>query len=333
MARRAHSFLLETFLSAEDREFNHEVLEGENTNAAEVIAHAMSLPFFGACRVVTVRDARRLSADDQKKISAALSSIPPSTRLILIDADSGSGPGGKQSISKQVEKSGMVVDCDAPARDALRSWITAEVATQGKGIEPVAAGVLAELIGNDLNRLSLEIEKIALYMDDQPKITKALVQKLVRKSTEETIFRMTDAVAEKKVAVALRVLDELLQEADSTHSILGMLTRQFRMLAQAKWLMELGYLPGPASAIPPKVTEKLPRTHNILPTLKSQSWLARKLIQQAGLFTEEDITRAFNRLLKADLSLKGIVAPGEQTPLHNPRMTMELLVMQLCGVK
>jgi succinate dehydrogenase flavin-adding protein (antitoxin of CptAB toxin-antitoxin module) len=37
--------------------------------------------------------------------------------------------------------------------------------------------------------------------------------------------------------------------------------------------------------------------HNILPVLKGQAWLANKLIQQARIFSDTDVSRAFNRLL------------------------------------
>jgi len=333
LIRRAHTFLLEMFLAPEEREFNHDLLEGGSATAAEVISRSAALPFLGSLRVVTLREVRKLSADDQKKIAASLGKLPSSTRLILIDPEEGSAAGGKETLSKEAAKIGVVVDCQAPEREDLRKWIAQEVAAQGKSIEPVAASMLCELIGNDLNRLSLEIEKIILYMDDQPKITKALVQKLVSKSTEETVFRLTDAVAEKKVAVAMKVLEELMQETDNAYAILGMLTRHFRLLAQTQWLMALGYLPGPAEAIPQRLTEKLPSTHSILPVLKNQPWLARKLIQQAKLFSEEEIFHSFGHLLQADLSLKGISAPDEELVQHTPRMTMQLLVMQLCGVK
>lgn len=334
LRQRALRFLQDQFLSPEEQEFNQEVINGAETSANEVIAQATTLPFLAACRVVVVRNVESIAAAEQTKIAEGFERLPPSTRLILIKAKSEDKPGkesrGKSSLESRAAEHGMVVECSAPTRDALKAWVMAEVKQRGSKIEPVAAGLLCELIGPDLARLSMEIEKMVLYMDEAPAITKNLVQKMVQKTSEETVFRLTDAVAEKKAAAALNVLDELMSEADSAYAIIGMLTRQFRLITQARWLMGLGFLPGPADRIPGDVTARLPKMHNILPVLKGQSWLANKLIQQARIFSDTDVSRAFNRLLQTDLALKGIEEDYHQSGVSEPRMAMQLLILDLC---
>ncbi|MCS6859244.1 MAG: hypothetical protein NZT92_02850, partial [Abditibacteriales bacterium] len=127
---------------------------------------------------------------------------------------------------------------------------------------------------------------------------------------------------------ALHVLHDLLDHGHPPELIIGQITRHLRLLFQARFLHDKGYrlrahLLG---ELPQEVAAALPQSNNLLTFLQAQSWAAARYEEQVRRFTQTQLATAFERTLLADLQLKGI-----EGNVQNPRLVLELLVVDLCG--
>ena len=185
----------------------------------------------------------------------------------------------------------------------LTAWIRQRVTKDGGDITPEAVNLLAELIGGNLWAMNNEILKLLLYTQGRP-INEDDVRQLVGYAQEANIFVLVDAIVESQTEIAQRMLHRLYQEGIAATYILAMITRQFRLIAQAR---ELG-----SGLSRQQIQDKLGLTSN---------YALDKTLSQAKLYDFEHIKRAYDKLLGADLAIK--------TGKYNDQLALELLVAEL----
>jgi DNA polymerase-3 subunit delta len=158
----------------------------------------------------------------------------------------------------------------------------------------------------------------------------------------EDIFDITRAVSQRSLPLALSTLKSIMKKVGKNDKdgnppikIHFMLARQIRLLLQAKLLIEKGYLKPESSlsnydSFQQQVLKKLsPQLIDMLPESKQSNLLKQSpypmyiTIQQAKNFTVNELIRAMERLLEADIQLKS----GSLTP----ELVVEMLVIDLCS--
>ena len=190
---------------------------------------------------------------------------------------------------------------------SLTAWIRQRVTEEGGGIAPEAVNLLAELIGGNLWAMNNEVLKLLLYAQGRP-INEDDVRQLVGYAREANIFVLVDAIVESQTEIAQRILHRLYQEGIAATYILAMITRQFRLIAQAG---ELG-----SGLSRQQIQDKLGLTSN---------YALDKTLSQAKLYDFEHIKRAYNKLLETDLAIK--------TGKYNDQLALELLIAELSSCR
>lgn len=266
---------------------NREWLEGPVTlNSLRAVCDA--LPFLGDTRIVVVRDALGKGSENvHVEIAGYVPHIPPTTALIFTESENLST---RHPVLKAVRQlGGTITTCALPKTREVPNWIWKRTRERGIQIEPEAVRLLADHIGNDLRQLNQELNKIILYRGDLGPITVDDVRLMVPYIlSADVIFDMVDALGQRNSRVAAAMLHRLL-DAEDQHplSILGMIVRQFRLLAQARWLLEQ------------RQTQA-----EIAQRLHLHPFVAKKLREQAAYFTLEQLRAAYHALLDTDVAIK-----------------------------
>jgi DNA polymerase III subunit delta len=123
---------------------------------------------------------------------------------------------------------------------------------------------------------------------------------------EARIFDMVDALAERKGRQAAALLHRLLDESEPL-ALLGMINRQFRLLIEAREVLDAGGDSG-----------DLLKTPDI-----KHPYVAQKLTQQARNFTLDQLEDIYRYLLDTDYAIK--------TGRIEPELALDLLVASLAG--
>jgi len=124
----------------------------------------------------------------------------------------------------------------------LKSWAAGEIQKQESSFAPGALEALLFFCGDDLERLSQEIQKLTAFrcFASQKQVTKDDVVFLVAKELEPKIFSTIDAIAARDRKLAMKLLAEHLQTGESPLQLLSMFAWQLRILLSQKDLMERG---------------------------------------------------------------------------------------------
>jgi DNA polymerase-3 subunit delta len=225
--------------------------------------------------------------------------MPETTVLMLVDGE----VKGNNHLLKKISSLAEVRTFPLLRGRDLKAWIQQRVREEGGDITPQAVNLLAELIGGDLWAMNGEIQKLLLYSQERP-ISEDDVKQLVSHVQEANIFALVDAVAEGRTELAQRILHRLYDDGVAPTYIMVMITRQFRLIAQAR---ELG-----KGLSRPQIQDRL--------GLK-QSYVVDKTLSQAKLYDFEGVKRAYDKLLETDLAIK--------TGKYSDKLALELLVTEL----
>jgi len=168
----------------------------------------------------------------------------------------------------------------------LRNWVIGEFEKGDVSINPAAIEKLMVFVGNDLNLLSREIEKLVTYKN-KGEITAEDVDLLVKSKIDTDIFKTVDALARGDKKTALKMLHDHLEDGEDPFYLLSMYFYQFRNLVKVKPLAEKN--------MPP---------HEIASRLKMHPFVARKSLEQAQNFSWEKLKNLYKTLCEIDFESK-----------------------------
>jgi DNA polymerase III subunit delta len=264
------------------RGWNYDVVEGSLKaagSASKIVATARTLPMMGARRMVFVRDLATLPADEAAVLTAYLIDPNPSTVLVALTSKLDK----RQKLYAAASKAGYLHVLEAPRQVA--PWIRAEADARGVRLDPRAVTRLADAVGNDLSRLALVIEQLALYAGDRG-VTADDVDDLVADTRERSVFELTDAVGAGDLPGALAAVSALCDQRDSALGVVAMLARHLRQLGVV-------------------VAHRGASKQQLASALALPPFIADKVIAQGRRFTADGLARATSLLAAADRALKG----------------------------
>ncbi len=141
----------------------------------------------------------------------------------------------RKKITKEIKKIGIVKDFNS-----FDSNILKEMFGDYK-IDNLTLNYLKDRVGNNLDILSSEIEKIKIYKDNDKIITKEDITNLTSKNIDIDIFELIESIVVKNKEKAISIYNEMIKMNEEPIKIIVMLSNQFRIIYQAKRLYKQGY--------------------------------------------------------------------------------------------
>ena len=270
-------------------DFGLEMIDGAADNAEQAASRIRStieavqtLPFFGGAKVVWLKNANFLGDNQIGRAASVQTALEELTETIeegfadgvtflvsAIDVDK------RRSFYKTLSKRAELQVFDK--LDSTRSgWeddateLVQRLAKKRKlQFENGALELFVLLTGGDTRQIENELEKIDIYLGDARRINIDLVRELVPLSRAGVIFELGNALAERDLERALRLVRRLLDQGESAIGILLVaIIPTVRNLLLAKELMERYRLARPhapfqfisaVNRLPATATEHLPR--------------------------------------------------------------------------
>jgi len=270
------------------------------------------------CQEVSFQDfedgARQASMFQEKKLIVAtnvfsnkefkehflekIDSFSASENILVVYADQKIS--AKDSLLTVLKKKAKYQRFDLLKGANLKSWIRREFKRRNADIDLRALDKLVVFVGNDLWRMSNEIQKLAAYREEG-RIAERDVGLLVRPDIETDIFKTIDAIASKNKKKALVLIKRHLEKGDNPFYLLSMINYQFRNLIQIKDLILRGLSPFKQSGLHPFVVKK-----------------SRSL---SGKFDIKDLKKIYQKIFEVDLDVK--------TGKINPQAALDILIAEI----
>jgi DNA polymerase-3 subunit delta len=282
------------------RDFNLDMFQGTELDWLEVVTAAQTFPVMSPFRLVLVKDVLMKKIKDFSIVRSYLENPSPTTCLMLSTVEELSS-----SFCRELGK-GIVLltfpklkPWEVP--DAVRDMVR----KKGYRITPEACRMLADAVGESLERLNGEIEKLSVFKDEQKTITAEDIEALTGAGREHSIFELFDALSAKDSFSGVRHMRALMRTGEVPGALLGLISSQLRKRMIAHLLVKKG----------------LGETE-IARELKITAYRDR-FFASLKKFPETEVRIALRGLSAADRILKTTSTP--------PDFVLENLIAQICA--
>ncbi|MCS6820538.1 MAG: DNA polymerase III subunit delta [Microscillaceae bacterium] len=195
-------------LKDEQKSFNQTIAYGRDLTMGNLLNYARRFPIMSERQVLIVKELQEMSewgkADTQKLIENYIKNPQPSTILVL--AYKHKTFNKNTNLYKLLEKHCIVVETKRIAESKLPEWITQYVAQRGVSIEPKAVLMIQEALGNELSKISNEIDKLLLNLKKGEKITPHMVETNIGISKDYNVFELQKALVSRNRSQVYRIL-------------------------------------------------------------------------------------------------------------------------------
>lgn len=223
-------------LSDKEDTMNYHYFEGNKTNALEVVDLGNTMPFFAERRVIVIENSGWLKKAPEG-IEKKLEEFPDTTYVIFVENDVDK----RNRLYKWIVKTGYASEMKTPTGSMLVKWVDKQCRNREKTMEKETAKYLVTHMGSDMLMLHNELEKLFAYCADRPDITLEDVQMVCVSQAVDKLYKMIDAIGEKKQDTALLLYHDLLVLREPAMRILFNLTNHFKSLMELSAMPDKGY--------------------------------------------------------------------------------------------
>lgn len=291
-------------------DLNIQVFEGENFTASQFSEAIATVPFLTDKKLLIIRDfLRDGKEDEQKEVAEKLEEAAEYNIIVFIEHEK---PDARTALFKRLGKTGQTVEFEDLDDLKLNKWIEDEFTRKSAKIGKREVQFLAETVGPNLWQMSQEVEKLALYSQNQP-LDIAAIENLASANVSASIFKLTDYLAQKNSRESLKTLNTLIQSGEDLFQIFFMIVRHFRILIQIKACLG----------------KKLDK-QQIIQKTKEHPYAVTQGMNQCKNFSEEKMAAIYKKLLQIDIDTKSSrikVTTGDNTEM---RLALEKLIVDLC---
>jgi DNA polymerase-3 subunit delta len=233
---RAVDLLRARVLEARSRDFNYELFYGKEAGASRITQAARTLPMMARRRLILVRDADEMKADELAALIPYVSDPAPETCLALV----GEKVDARLKFFTAFKKRGVMLKLDPLYERQLPDFVRGEARARGVSLEPAAVQLVVDEIGAELGTLADAVERLAMFVGERKTVSVDDVDKVVATTRQRSVFELANAVGEGSRARALTVLGAMVEARESGVRIVAMLARHLRQLWAAQELLRSG---------------------------------------------------------------------------------------------
>ncbi len=277
-------------LQDSQKDFNQVILYGRDSKMEDILGNARKFPVMSDRQVIVVREAQEMSDwRDSKKVQLLqqyLENLVPST--ILVFCYKYKTLPAKSSIKGPIQKGGVLLETKKIYDSQIPKYIKGMLHEEGLKLTDKAVDVLFELVGNDIERLHNEIQKLKIIDDHDEIIDEKQIGKHIGLSNPFSIIDLHHSIAHKQVEKSFSMAFAMYKgEKSEVLPFISSLYRFFSRVIDAH-----------------KCGKKDP--NGIKLALRVNYYQAQDLAAAIYNYPYDQVLSFFDHLLEADKSVKGV---------------------------
>lgn len=189
-------------LEEHERDFNQTVVYGKDVDVPALITEANGFPMMSERRLVIIREAQDVKGIDHFEHYAQQPN--PSTLFVL--AYKYKKFDSRKKLFKHIQKGGVIFHSEKVKDYKLSDWISNYLKTQNYAITPKASILLADFLGNDLSKITNELDKLAVLIQEGTTISEVHIEENIGISKDYNVFELVKAITVRDVPKAFQIV-------------------------------------------------------------------------------------------------------------------------------
>ncbi|MBR6940897.1 MAG: DNA polymerase III subunit delta [Clostridia bacterium] len=272
-------------------DFNLRVFENDDCDLNEIYDSALAVPMMAEGKCVLVRNYPAAEAEDSDLalLKELLADNPPDNCLIFSYPALQPSASEIGEIVKLFNEKGIVVKFGKKQMSDLVKIVESGAKKRGKTFERGVAEYMVSCVGNDLNLLGNELEKVCAYCGET--VRRGDVDAVCIKTLEAKVFDMVGELVNGNFDKAFRMLSNLFAKREDEYMILGALISQYTDIYRAKAAVK-----NSKNAV--EVAAAYPSLY------KGKDFKLKRSVRPASTMTFEQLDSCLEILADADRALK-----------------------------
>jgi DNA polymerase-3 subunit delta len=196
-------YIEKNILNESEKEFNLSVVYGKDTNVQTIISEAKRYPMMAEHTVVIVKEAQTL--EQIEEIEPYLDNY--STSTILVFCYKYKNIDKRKAFAKKLDKKHVLFESKKIYPDKIPDWINSFLTKKNFKIEPKAAMLLSEFLGNDLTKLINALEKLFILLPQGTQINSKHIEENIGLSKDFNVFELNNAIGKKDIYKANQIVN------------------------------------------------------------------------------------------------------------------------------
>ncbi len=272
-----------TVLPRVTSDFDREVFYGEEKLISDVLGFATVFPFGSEKKLLIFKEFEKVK--DKKNLLSYAES--PADFTVLVIVNNGGIKNTDTVLYKALAKNNFIYEAKELKGNNLINWVVDYCEVRKKRISFENALMLVDIVGENRTMLEAQLDKIFTYVGEKEEISLDDVKSLSTSLKEFSIFDLQDAISKRDKSRSLKIVYNMLEKGQEPTFIIHMLTRYFTGLARINEISDKNMNEFAAA--------RIIGTHPFY--LKNYRFARRA-------FTDRDLHRASEALLKADITVK-----------------------------
>jgi DNA polymerase-3 subunit delta len=205
-------------LDESEKEFNQTVIYGRDVDLATVIGAAKRYPMMSEYQVVIVKEAQNIrefskGSGEEGETKSGGNNIfqsyveNPQSSTILVICHKYKSIDKRTALAKTIQKKSVFFESKKLYDNQVPEWVNTYIKGKGYKVNPKASLLLSEFLGNDLSKISNEIDKLIINVPADTEINTDHIQENIGISKDYNIFELQDALGKKDVLKSNRIVN------------------------------------------------------------------------------------------------------------------------------
>ena len=221
----------------EDKKINYDM---NTSSISDILDEVSMISLFSSEKVVIGYnfDISKISDNDRDYLIRYLNNNSSNDRYIILIAGKVDGRSKDYKIFKDKFK---IIDLLQVDNDKdIYKYIEDYIKDRGYKIDKYYLDYLVELLGNDINNINNEIDKIILYLSDDKVISREVIDKLVSDNIDNIMYEFTNAVLDREYEKISKMYNDFKIENVGYDYLIGSLGNALRGALVIKILYNQG---------------------------------------------------------------------------------------------
>ncbi|QEC53948.1 DNA polymerase III delta subunit [Anseongella ginsenosidimutans] len=190
-------------LSDAEKGFNQTVFYGKDTDMLQIVSAAKRYPMMSDHQLILVKEAQTIKKWDELIAYAE----NPLRSTLLVFCHKYGALDKRLKVSKAIIKHGVVLESKKLYDDKVPAWVNDYLSDRGYRTDPKTCALISEYLGNNLEKIANELDKLLLNYPPGTPIGMKEVAGNIGISKDFNVFELTAALGKRDAFKANRIIN------------------------------------------------------------------------------------------------------------------------------